>query len=196
MIKSIAILIPTREAEKELAYKTAEVMEFRAGIPCKAYVLVDKDLTGWQKTINRAVQEIDADYYVYSCADYYPGKDYLKRAYQMLQDKGGSGLVAFNDGKWDGAIATAGLIDKEYLKTLYGGPLLFPEYINHYGDTELTIFAIADEKYYYCSNALLIEVEYKDARHKVNIKDKILFNSRKKKGFDRGISSKVSWRWE
>ena len=176
----IAVLIPTRSEDLKIAEKVAKLHKTRAGMPCEVFVLEDKEKIGWIAMLNKAVKKIDAKYYVYSCADYFPGRDWLKIAYQtLIKDK--LGLVGFNDGKWHGAIATTGLISKEYLFSNYGGDLFFNKYQKHWADTELTLKAKKDGVYGYNPNAVLVEVDFeKDniVSDKRMMEDEKLFDER------------------
>ncbi len=179
--EEITIIIPTTKEQLDLATKTAELHIKRAGMPCKVIMVINN--IGWVNALNRAVRKLESKYFVYSCADYIPGREYLKRAFDVMQMNKHVKLVGFNDGKWHGRIATVGLIETEYMKTLYGGDLMFSGYTNHFADTELTRIAYDQDKYGYNSEAVLFEVDYEKEKRNVNEKDHKLFLEREKQNF-------------
>ena len=183
-MNKIVVLIPTRQTELDLALKAAQIQKERAGIHCEVKILVDSEQKGWVHSINRGFEENPGyDYYVYSCTDYFPGRRWLQIGMQtLIKDK--KGLLAFNDGKWFGRIATAGIVSKEFIAKTYKDKLLPDCYKNHYADTEISIVAEEMNELCYNPNAVLVEVDYdgKDTRP-VNVKDRNLFNERLKTGF-------------
>lgn len=169
----IAVLMPSIDVEK--AERTIKQMQRRASFLAEYFILEDKARSGYVATINQGVKNIEADYYIYTAEDAYCGLNWLYHAYYELQ-KTGKNLLAFNDGKNEGKLATFGMISKEYLQKYYGGNLFFDKYCSHYGDTELTMMALADNELAYNPHAMMIEVDYN--KHKVNRLDKILYNQR------------------
>jgi len=178
-MSSIVIVIPYRKGSKELAEKVAKIHKSRAGMPCKIYIIEDVDAVGWVSLINKAFRELEFDYFVYSCDDYFPGRDYLKLAYDMMV-KEKVGLVAFNDGKWHGRIATAALVSKEFAQSIYGDAIFYTGYKQSYGDTELTEWAMNKKQFAYCPEAVLMEIDYlKESKPHVNEEDKKRYGERK-----------------
>lgn len=171
--KKIAVLMPSIDVEK--AERTIKQMQSRASFLAEYFILEDKARSGYMATINQGVKNIEADYYIYTAEDAYCGKNWLYHAYYELQ-KTDKNFLAFNDGKNEGKLATFGMISKEYLQKHYGGNLFFEGYHSHYGDTELTMLALADNELAYNPHALMIEVDYN--KKKVNQLDKIMYNQR------------------
>jgi hypothetical protein len=169
----IAVLMPSIDVEK--AERTIKQMQRRASFLAEYFILEDKARSGYVATINQGVKNIEADYYIYTAEDAYCGLNWLYHAYYELQ-KTGKNLLAFNDGKNEGKLATFGMISKEYLQKYYGGNLFFDKYCSHYGDTELTMMALADNELAYNPHAMMIEVDYN--KHAANQLDKILYNQR------------------
>jgi hypothetical protein len=171
---TIAVLCPSIDTNK--AQQTMEQLKKSAGMEASFYIIEDKERTGYVKTVNTAVQKIDADYYVYTAEDAYGGKDWLKIGFEHLK-KSGQELLAFNDGKWNGHLASFGLVSKQFLKAIYNGNLFYEGYHSHYGDTELTAIAMRNARFCHTPEALMIEVD--PNKHGVNPKDKELYNQRK-----------------
>jgi len=183
----ILVVLPATEDYLELARKAAKIHQRRAGIECDVVIVVDKERKGWVATHNWAIDNIKSKYYVYSCCDYFPGRDYLELAFNHLYHLSSSKklkLIAFNDGKWYGQIATAGLIETKYAKSIYGSGLFCNEYQHNYADPELTLIAMTDDCYGYCSDAVLMEVDYEKENKMINKSDQAIYNKRKIKLFD------------
>lgn len=174
-IPKIAVLLPAINLEK--ANRTIEQLQKRANFDADYYAIEDVERTGFIKTINGAVKNIEADYYVYVAEDAYAGQNWLYFGiYEMIKKK--AGLLAFNDGKWNGSLASFGMVEAKWMRDNYEGHLFYPSYKSHYADTELTLIAMSQKKLAYTPDSLLIEVDYD--KHGVNIEDKELFNIRKK----------------
>lgn len=188
----IVVVIPYGPDQNELALKAAKVHKVRAGIDCEVFIFEDIERKGWVAMHNDLIKKLKFDYYLFSCADYFPSRNYLKSAFEwMIKCK--KGLCAFNDGKWGGLIATVGLISKKYVDKLYGnGDLFHPGYVSHYADTELTAIAANDKQICYNPDAILMEVDYDKEDKKVRIRDRILFHERKKKLFDNRVDKKYA----
>jgi len=104
--------------------------------------------------------------------------------------KTGAGLLAFNDGKWTGRMASFGLADRHWLQGIYGpGNLFHAGYRHHYGDVELSLIAREQKRYVYDANAVMIEVDYAKEAKAVDPKDRELFAERKLNGFDGRVKS-------
>jgi hypothetical protein len=163
----IDIVIPTRPEDVSEARLNAEIQKRRAGID-DANVLLRLDIgnRGWVAMHNMEFRMSMADHYLYSCGDYFPGRNYLRIAWDAMYDTGAS-LVGFNDGKWQGRIATVGLVKRSWAEQNYGGDLFFPGYKSHGADDELTNLAMRDGVYHYEPNAVLVEVDMRRTRANV-----------------------------
>lgn len=180
-VPKIVIVIPYRKGAREKALQAAKIQHLRAGMPCKVYYIEDTNAEGWIAVQNRAFKTLDFDYYVYSCDDYFPGRRYILIAYESLQESGKS-LCAFNDGKWNGAMATAALVKKEFILSIdfYGGNLFFPGYKMSYGDPELTDIAMERKEYIYNPEAVFMEIDFKKETHPhVNEEDRQTYRQRR-----------------
>lgn len=185
--KTIAVVIPSINIER--ANMVVDVMQKRAGRDADYYVVEDIDRSGFMATMNDFVKNNEYDYYVYAAEDSFPGWMWLKRAYDKAVEKD-AGLIAFNDGKNSGNLATFGMVERKWMESIYGGDIFYSGYHSHYGDTELTVYAIRDNKLAYDPEACLVEVDYK--KHGVNIKDKELYNKRKMTLFNSSLQELFS----
>ena len=174
----IAIVIPYRPGNKEIATKAAKLYIIRAGMDCKVYTIEDSEQKGWVNAQNWAFNNLDFDFYIYSCDDYIPCRNFLIKAYQSYLGTQKQ-VIAFNDGKWDGSMATIALVKKEFAEKLEDGNLFYKGYFGNYGDPELTDHAIHFGEYAYLDNVPFMEIEYeKEVNPHVNQKDRQTYLAR------------------
>lgn len=178
--KTVLVILPTIREKKAL--EIAKTIKDRANYPCDVLVVLDKKKTGWVATLNATVKKYKYDYYVYAADDVFPGKRWLEIAMNTAKIKN-AGLVALNGGKWFGALADFGLVERKFMLSNYGGDMLYSGYKSHYGDVELTILAKAKDKYAYSATALFVEVHDKTG-YENNRQDQKKFRNRKKSGFN------------
>jgi hypothetical protein len=144
---------------------------------------------GFIKTLNDTASRVSTKYIVYLAEDAFPARNWLHCAYDTLE-KSGKGLLAFNDGKWNGRIAAFGMVRVQWVASLYGGLIFCPEYISHAADNELTVIARAQDMYEYNPECVLMEYDpYKDFVGS-NPRDKEFFEKRFLKGFNGLVSTK------
>ncbi|MFW5879566.1 MAG: glycosyltransferase domain-containing protein, partial [bacterium] len=180
--QGVAVIMPC--IDTELGLKTADILQRRAGMPCKIIIANDTLRQGFIKTANEVFGRLDVKYVVYLAQDVFPGRDWLALSYESLE-KTGKGLLAFNDGKWHGKTASFGLVRTEWVKSLYKNNLFYNAYVSTGADAELSAIAIAQNLYIYNSSCLLIEIDYlKDVKGYGNIKDRNLFKKRLANCFD------------
>ncbi|MEX0679746.1 MAG: glycosyltransferase domain-containing protein, partial [Balneolales bacterium] len=179
---SVAIVMPCIDKEKGLI--TAQSLYRRAGMPCKIIIVYDSERCGFIKTLNDTCRQLDVRYVVYLAQDAFAGRNWLQQAYNTLE-KTGKGLLAFNDGKWQGIIASFGMVRLSWVKSLYGDSVLFQGYKSHCADDELTAIARAADQHVYNPHISLIEVDHeKGMAGGGNISDRQLFFDRYAGGFD------------
>jgi hypothetical protein len=146
--------------DKKLAMKLAHLLLHRASMPCHLVIIMDTIRQGFIKTINDVAQRLQPEYLVYLAQDAFPGKHWLRLAFEGLQNTSG-GVFCFNDGEWFGNLAAFGLVNTRFSHSLYGDNLIFcPLYHSHYADTELSILAAYHGKLIYDPHAVLVEVDY------------------------------------
>ena len=178
----IAVIMPT--VNPKLAKKTANILHTRSGMPCSIRAINDHDRRGYVWSCNEFVKNNpDYDYYVTATDDIFPSRNWLKDAYDFMQEKGAK-MVGFNDGKWEGRLACCALIEREWMKNNYGGDIYFPGYFGHYNDTELTLIAMQEGVYAFDPNIIFMEIDYEKESKGVNKEDKALFNRRLEHGFE------------
>lgn len=120
----------------------------------------------------------------YLAQDVFPSRRWHAQAAAAL-NKADAGLLAFNDGKWAGQIAAFGLVQRQWVRSIYGGShLFFSGYTQHYGDVELSLIARQQKRFAYDANAVMMEVDFSKESRAVNTKDRDCFATRKLTGFD------------
>lgn len=170
----------TQEAEAE---KACENAGRRSGIKEGLILAVhDQARQGFIKVVNTAFQRTQSPWFGYFAQDAYAGRSWLAIATQTLETSNAS-LIAFNDGKWAGLLASFGLARRSWAVRNYAGDFFHPGYLRHYADAELTLLALQDKQYTYNANSVLTEVDWKKDGAPVHPKDKLLFNQRKSNGF-------------
>jgi FkbM family methyltransferase len=155
--EGVAIIMPC--IDKQMGIKTANSLVARAGMSCKVIIAYDSAGKGFMNTLNRVAKQLTVKYVVYLAQDAFPGMYWLKKAYDDLE-KTGKGLLGFNDGKWNGVIASFGMVRVGWVSKLYDGSILCPKYKSHCADDELTAIARATNQYIYDANVTLFEVDF------------------------------------
>lgn len=180
--------------KKGPASRAAELMVSRAGAELTVLAVQDDLGTGPMAIWNCAVGRTRGRFLIYCAEDAFAGRYWLRFALQAMQ-KPGAGLLAFNDGKWFGQLAAFGLVHREWIEPVYGGLLFYPEYAQHYGDTELTLIARQQKALVYHPHALLIEVDHAKDKRPVNAADHAMFQSRTAAGFDNRVQDPALLAW-
>jgi glycosyltransferase involved in cell wall biosynthesis len=179
--KGVAIVMPSIDTAKAL--DTARLLVRRAGMQVKLFIVEDTLRQGFIRTLNDTAARLDVKYIVYLAEDAFPGVDWLKLAYTKLEETG-KGLLAFNCGKWRGRIAAFGMVRIEWVSQLYGGPLLYPGYMSHKADNEITVIARVTDQAIYDGDCVLVEIDAKKVFKENAPEDKALFHDRFRTGFD------------
>lgn len=183
--RDITVVMPCIDAQA--GGDTARLLARRAGIACRVIVVMDRHRQGFIRTLNQTAACVSSRYVVYLAQDAYPGRRWLRDAYDILE-KTKKGLLGFNDGKWQGRIAAFGMVRVDWVKHIYGGPILCPAYKSHYADKELTVIAGASNQYIYDPNVVLVEYDPNKDAKRVDVNDKSLFARRFATGFEGTIS--------
>jgi glycosyltransferase involved in cell wall biosynthesis len=150
----VTVIMPAINRRRALA--TARMLRDRAGMDVQILVVLDTRRQGFVKTLNRTARRVKSRYLVYLAEDAVAGQDWVKLAWQRLEDSG-KGLLAFNCGKWRGRIAAFGMVRCQWVGKLYSGQVLHAGYRAHRADNELTAIARATDQFIYCPEALLME---------------------------------------
>jgi len=178
--KEIAVLMPSIWKEEGRGEVVCQQLMKRAGINADYFVLYgekDKDDPGFIKKVNDFVNNTDYKYYVYTAYDAFAGRNWLKIAYNALEESG-KGLFAFNDGKWYGRMAAFGMVRKEWASKLYGSGIFFDGYHSHYADVEISGIARKTDQLAIDLRSLLVEVDPDKDTKGTNLEDKKLFAER------------------
>lgn len=190
--ENIVVVIPYIWEEKEVT-KLKKLLSKRAGMSCDIHLIEDKERSGWVSVQNDMAGKLDYDWYVYTSQDYFPGRNWLSIAIDTAKHTG-KRLIGFNDGKWFGKYATAGLVYKNLIPELYStGTLLNPNYFMHGSDPDITERAKKLNEYAYASEALLVEIDYyKDIRGGTKFceQDRKYQDRRKREGYTFDLSLK------
>jgi len=186
-MNDVAVIMPSIDQEEST--KTMNQLIKTAGMDADFMVLVDKQRTGFIKTVNNFVEKTDYKYYVYTAQDSFGGRNWLKIAYDAMQESNKS-LFAFNDGKWAGRMAGFGMVRRSWKS-----PFFNSDYNANYADVELTLQALTDDELVVDLSSLLVEVDPIKHTRSVQLEDKALFAERKKTNFDGTVSDKYIDRW-
>ena len=176
----IAVVMPCIDREKALG--TARFLQGRAGMGARFFIVEDSVRLGFIRTLNETVSRLNVKYVVYLAEDSFGGVDWLKEAYDRLEETG-KGLLAFNCGKWRGRIAAFGMVRLDWVKSLYGGEVFFSGYRAHKADNELTVIARVTDQLVYDPRCLLLENDAGKVFRENVPEDKILFHQRFRAGF-------------
>lgn len=172
----VAVIMPCIDIQSGV--KCAKQLLGRAGMKCKIVIAVDTLGWGFIKVLNETARKTVVRYVIYVAQDAFSGMNWLRMAYEDLE-KTGKGLLVFNDGKWQGKIASFGMVRKEWVNSIYDGKILFPGYKSHCADDELTLIAINSKQHVYNPKIVLMEIDFKKNLHGGgNILDRKLLNNR------------------
>ncbi|HPW65744.1 MAG TPA: glycosyltransferase [Salinivirgaceae bacterium] len=179
--EGVLVVMPCIDVKKGL--ETAEILYSRAGMECVIVIAVDTEQQGFIRTLNQVSRKADVAYIVYLAQDAYPGRNWLLTAYENIE-KQQKGLFAFNDGKWNGKIASFGMVRKSWVKELYDDMILYEGYKAHKADNEITIIARVTQQYVYDPDSSLIEADYDKDKGGSNTEDDNTFKARFLSGFE------------
>jgi hypothetical protein len=149
-----------------------------SGISMRMIIIHDTIRQGYVKSLNLIASHINSEFVAYVAEDVLAGKDWLLIAHQKLIKEKKS-VLAFNDGRYQGDLATFGLVRKSFCEQFYGaGHIFFEGYKTHRADDELTLLAKLHSQFAFSPLALMIENDYRTQRP-LNTDDVALFNDRK-----------------
>lgn len=171
-----------------LALNTARQLTQRANTGGLLLCVHDDERGGGISLVNRLFLKSTHQRFGYVAQDAFAGRQWLSLALNVFVEQK-PGLFAFNDGKWQGELASFGLVDREWAQKNYGGNLFHPGYHSHYADVELSLLARNDGRYAYDPNSVLVEVDPEKDSKPVNREDRALFLKRKRFGFDKRITN-------
>ena len=175
--------------------RAAELAARRAGVDGRLLVVHDTERVGFVAVVNTAFSCARSPWLGYMAQDAFAGRAWLALALKAMQARG-AGLLAFNDGKWNGQLAAFGLARRSWVDSLYGGSFFFHGYRRHFADAELTLIARQAGLLAYEPDSVLVEVDWAKDRAAVDADDRRLFHARRADGFggrvsDPGLLSQV-----
>lgn len=173
------VLFVMPATDEAAAERAATLMASRAAVKeATVLVVMDNAQRGFVGIANLVFKASSGAFFGYAAQDAFAGRQWLAHALETLRATG-KGLLAFNDGKWSGALAAFGLGRRQWLAQNYGGDLFHGGYTQHYADTELSVLALGNRQMAYNPQALLVEVDWEKDHKGVNALDRMLFASRK-----------------
>lgn len=191
-MEKVFIIIPCKIGDGEKGRATAEICVKRSGLDkqgVETKIIIDELNEGFFSLVNKAEKYYRSlyDWFVYCPNDYFPGNNFLKIALEQAK-LNSKRFVCFNDGKWGGNNATAGMIHRTLVPLLYETNTLFHiGYKHHGGDPDLTERTKILGEFLYVPEALLIEIDYKKDLKcvRTNEADTQFYLKRKMVGFPR-----------
>jgi hypothetical protein len=179
--QGVLVVIPATDVQ--MAQRAAALASSRAGVAATVLIVLDTARMGLVRVHNEVFKHTQSTHYAYLAQDAFVGRDWLSLGLDALERQNAA-LLGFNDGKWQGQLASFGLAKRDWVNTLYNGSFFFEGYKSHYADTELTLIAREQHRYAYEPNAVVMEVDWnKDAAPSTSAEDKSLFKARAKTGF-------------
>ncbi|WP_052507928.1 hypothetical protein [Sphingomonas hengshuiensis] len=175
------ILMPFIDGE--MANRSATQLARRAGATGKLLCIHDSERVGFIRAANTAFRRSQASEIAYVAQDVFSSRNWLSVGLRGLHTRDG-GLLAFNDGKWAGALAAFGMATMDWARSNYDGDLFHPAYKRHFADVELTLIAMQQGKLRFDPLSLLVEVDWDKDSAAVEAADRELFRERLTHGFD------------
>lgn len=169
-----------------LAARSASQLARRADAAGQLLCIHDVEQKGFIAVANEAFRRSVAPQFAYLAQDAFGGRGWLAAGTEALSRNNG-GLLAFNDGKWGGALAAFGMVERNWALSNYDGDLFHPGYKRHYADVELTIIAMQQRKLRYAPEAMVVEVDWKKERSAVEQEDRLHYYKRGQSAFDRKV---------
>lgn len=175
--------------DMNLGTKASSILLQRSGALCTIIIVHDTKKIGFINISNIIFSKTNSDYFIYLAQDSFPSKNWLVKAIEKMNCTGKS-LLAFNDGKWDGKLASFGMIRRKWINTIYKNNIFYKKYKSHHADNELSIIAKIKDQYVYDPNIGLFEVDYyKETKPLGNMEDREIFIERCSTGFDGLVES-------
>lgn len=186
-LQTAGALVVMPVTDLEMGQRAARLAASRADFDGIVLVVLDTPRMGLVKIHNEVFKHSQSAYYAYLAQDVFVGRQWLSLGVEALEQQN-AGLLGFNDGKWQGQLASFGLAKREWVNTVYGGSFFFEGYKSHYADTELTLVAREQHRYAYEPNAVVMEVDWDKDTAPTHPDDKILFKVRVQNGFGKRVT--------
>lgn len=183
-LRTAGALMVLPYTDLEQARRSVDMAVQRAGLlPAEGLLVAvhDAKRRGFVSVLNAVYAHSQSTWLGYMAQDAFAGRGWLQLALAALA-QGQGGLLAFNDGKWGGALAAFGLARRDWVAQVYGDSFFFPGYRSHYADVELTLIAQAQGCLVYEPQSVLVEVDWNKERSAVHPDDRRLFRARVRQG--------------
>jgi len=164
------------------ATRAARLAGARAGVASLLLAVHDEARQGFIATANQAFAATSSPWFGYMAQDAFAGRNWLALALRALQTKN-AGLLGFNDGKWQGQLASFGLAERAWVQGVYPGHFFYAGYHSHFADAELTLIAREQGRYVYEPHSVLVEADWDKESSAVNAADRALYQGRAASGF-------------
>jgi hypothetical protein len=187
-LKTSNTLVVLPVIDLEMGKRVAALAASRAGVDATVLVVNDTMRMRLVKIHNQVFKCSQSPYYAYLAQDVFVGSQWLALGVDAFKNSG-AGLLAFNDGKWQGQLASFGHVCRDWASQVYGGALFFESYNSHYADTELTLVARDQDRFAYDANAVALEVDWNQDQAPTHAQDKALFKTRAQTGFGERLQS-------
>lgn len=170
------------------AERSAELMSRRSGVDGLILIVHDTLAEGFVALCNRAFRRSEGVCFGYVAQDAFAGRLWLALA-QTTMARSGKAMLAFNDGKWHGRLASFGLVKRSWAISNYAADLFYAGYQRHYADAELTLLARAADQLCYAPHSVLLEVDWDKDQKPVHGPDLRLFRARARGRFEGRVAS-------
>ena len=187
-LKTDGALVVMPSTDEAMARQAMQLAASRADAPGLLLVVMDTERMGLVKVHNLVFKHSQSPWYGYLAQDAFAGRQWLSQAHAALA-KANASLLGFNDGKWQGQIASFGLAKRAWVEGLYEGDFFYAGYQSHYADVELTLIARDQGQYAYDPHAVMMEVDWHKDSAGVNLADKSRFKARAQNGFAGRVKS-------
>ena len=181
----VAVVMFSRDSQK--AFQAARILIRRAGMRARIFIIQESLSDGFVRVLNGAAERVRTRYIVFLQEDVFPGANWLRTAYEALENSGKS-LFAFNCGRWMGKVAEFGMVRVDWARNLYGGPVLYPNYESQEAVRELTLIARATDEFIYDADAVVASIDFEEpfvcTRGSKRFHDLNRFRERALRGFD------------
>lgn len=179
--QDVIMVLPATDLN--MALRAAAFAEQRANAGLLVLVIPDDCRQGFVSIVNQAFRQTSSAWFGYMAQDAFAGRNWLSLALNRLGVTNAA-FLGFNDGKWQGALASFGLARRDWAHTNYGGDYFYPGYFSHYADAEMTLLALGQGAYTYEPDSVLIELDWDKDVRQVNPADRLLYRERARNGFD------------
>jgi hypothetical protein len=189
-IKCLGPIMVMPFTDVSLAQQAAEFASLRSDSEGMILAIHDVQRHGFIATVNHAFKSTHSPWFGYMAQDAFAGRSWMALALEAMQTEQ-AGLLGFNDGKWQGKLASFGLAQRGWASSNYEGDFFYPGYKSHYADTELTLIAQQQRRYTYQPNSVLVEVDWNKENTAVNSDDRKRYLARALQGFDGRVTDPV-----